>query len=75
MSDQTIDQLRPYLKSLNDRIEKLSRTIDQLEILVYRYQRLSYQLNQIDVLVFEIKRDFDQLHELCRRGLIQNADY
>lgn len=72
MSDQTINQPRVSLKDLNTRMDKLGRTIDQLEKLAYRYQRLSYEINQIDVLAFEIRQKFDKAKKACQRIILQN---
>ena len=73
MSDQTINQTRPYLNDLNWRLKKLGHTIDQLDILIYRYRRLTavYKelaetLDHIDVVVFEVRQEFDYLREICR---------
>lgn len=74
MSDQTINQTRSYLNDLNWRMKKLGRSLDQLEILAYRYQRLSaaykelYKaLDHMDVLAFEIRQEFEQIRGVCRR--------
>lgn len=71
MSDQTINQTHVFLKNLDVRVKKLGRTVDQLDILAYRYQRLStaYKdfaetLAHIDVVAFEIRQEFDQIAEV-----------
>ena len=78
MSDQTINQPHQSLKSLNARLEKLGRSIDQLDILAYRYQRLStiYKqltaqchelsevLDHIDVVVFDVRQNYTFLREI-----------
>lgn len=71
MSDHTITQPHPSLK-LNRRVEKLGRTVDQLDIVVYRckqlsltYHQLALQctelaetLDQLDVTAFEVRQDY-----------------
>jgi hypothetical protein len=71
MSDHTINQLHPSLK-LNRRVEKLGRTTDQMDILVYRYKQLSLAyrqlvlqrtelaegIDQLDVMAFEVRQDY-----------------
>ena len=71
MSEHTINQLHPSLK-LNRRVEKLGRTIDQLDILIYRYKQLSLAyrqlalqcaelaetIDQTDVAAFEVRQDY-----------------
>jgi hypothetical protein len=67
MSDQTINQLRASLKVLNERIEKLAKAINELEMIAYRYHRLSYEINQIDVAAFAVRQEFEQVREACQR--------
>lgn len=71
MSEPTINQSYASLK-LNRRVEKLGRTIDQLDIVVYRYkqQSLVYRqlalqcielaeiIDQLDVMAFEVRQDY-----------------
>ena len=61
MSDQTINQPHPSLKSLNARLEKLGRSIDQLDILSYRYQRLSTIYKQLAAQCHELSETLDQI--------------
>ena len=74
MSDQTINQTRPYLNDLNWRLKKLGRAIDQLDILIYRYRRLtavykelSETLDHIDVAVFDVRQEFDYMKDVYER--------
>lgn len=71
MSDHTINQTHAALKLIR-RMEKLGRTIDQLDIGVYHYKQLSLvyrqlalqctelaeALDHLDVMAFEIRQDY-----------------
>lgn len=65
MSDQTVTHVPPSLKPLIARIDKLSRKVDELDILAYHYKRLSFD-NQIDVMAFEIRHELDMVQEALR---------
>ena len=70
MSDQTINQTHASLKHINARLEKLERSIEELQKLAHRYYRLSYEINQIDVMAFEIQQDFLHLKEAWQRRFV-----
>lgn len=71
MSDDTINQTHTALKLIR-RVEKLGRTIDQMDVTVYRYKQLSLAyrqvalqcteiaeaLDQLDVMAFEVRQDY-----------------
>lgn len=78
MSDQEIDHLRHILKQLNERIEKLGRSVEQLEVLAYRYQKLSLLqkemselLSSIDVMAFEIRQEYMFLKQTYQQARLR----
>ena len=79
MSDHTINQTHLSSKA-NQRIEKLGRTVEHLQIVAYHYKQASlayHQLilqcteliaaiDQIDVAAFEVHQDFTLLKAALR---------
>ncbi len=64
MSDNTIDQPLVFLKDLDEKIKKLSKIIDQLDVLAFNFKKLSLTIDQIDMLIFRLRMEYDALSEL-----------
>ena len=62
MSDQTINQLHVLLKDINAKITKLSRRVDEFDMLVYRYKNLAYHM---DLFSFEIRQEVNVIRDSC----------
>lgn len=74
MPDQSLAQLRPILKDLNAKMEKLGHTIDELDILAHHYLRLSLsykelakQIDHMDAMVFAVRQEFDKVKKTVKQ--------
>ena len=60
MSDHTINQTHLSSK-VNQRIAKLGRAIEQLEIVAYRYKQVSLAYRQLTLQCMELTEAIDQI--------------
>lgn len=61
MSDPNINTKDAILKALDEKINKLTPIIDELDVVVFQFKKLSHTIEHIDSLVLTLRERYEQL--------------
>lgn len=67
MSDDTITLSRTFFKELDQRLIKIFRKLDQIDILAHDLKSLSKTCSEIDTVTFSLRQQVEDLKEFSQK--------